>query len=78
MSAVVFPSPPRLKTVGVVAALCGVPVHRVCYVLQTRPYIRPAAYAGTARLYDCRAVAMVRHELNAIDARRADRQGGSR
>ncbi|HEX6986068.1 MAG TPA: hypothetical protein VF170_11870 [Planctomycetaceae bacterium] len=67
---------PRLKTVGVVAALCGVPVHRVEYVLRTRRHIRSAAIAGAARLYDRRAVAMVRHELNAIDARRADRQGG--
>ena len=32
--------------------------------------IRPSARAGTLRLYDRRAVAMVRHELNAIDARR--------
>lgn len=33
-------------------------------------HIRPSAHAGTLRPYDRRAVAMVRHELNAIDARR--------
>jgi hypothetical protein len=39
-------------------------------VLATRAHIRPAARAGNLRLYDQRAVAMVRHELNSIDARR--------
>jgi hypothetical protein len=45
-------------------------LHRVLYVLATRLHIRPSARAGTLRLYDRRAVAMVRHELNAIDAQR--------
>jgi hypothetical protein len=30
----------------------------------------PAARAGTLRLYGQEAVALIRHELNAIDARR--------
>jgi hypothetical protein len=30
----------------------------------------PAARAGTIRLYDRQALALIRHELNAIDARR--------
>lgn len=51
-------STPRLITPGVI------------HVLATRRHIRPSARAGTLRLYDKRAVAMVRHELNAIDARR--------
>lgn len=38
--------------------------------LRTRPHIRPAARAGTLRLYRCEALALVRHELNAIDARK--------
>ena len=46
------------------------PIHRVLHVLSTRQHIRPSARAGTLRLYDRQAVAMVRHELNAIDARR--------
>jgi hypothetical protein len=43
----------------------------VQYVLRTRAHIKPAALAGRLRLYDRKAVAMVRHELNAIEARRA-------
>jgi hypothetical protein len=61
---------PQLITPGVIATGLRVPLHRVLHVLATRPFIRPSARAGTIRLYDKRAVAMVRHELNAIDARR--------
>jgi hypothetical protein len=61
--------PPRLITAGVIAAELRQMLHRVLYVLRTRNYIRPAALAGNLRLYDRRAIAMVRHELNAIDAR---------
>jgi hypothetical protein len=68
MSAI--PTAPRLITAGVIAAELRVPLHRVLHVLATRQHIRPTARAGTLRLYDRRAVAMVRHELNAIDARR--------
>lgn len=63
--------PPALITPGVLARALGVPLHRVLYVLGTREHIQPAARAGTLRLYDRQAVAMVRHELNAIDARRS-------
>ena len=66
---------PRLITPGVIASELRVPLHRVLHVLATRQHIRPAARAGTLRLYGRRAVAMVRHELNAIDARRC-RKGG--
>lgn len=62
--------PPRLITAGVIAAELRAPLHRVLRVLATRAHIRPTARAGILRLYDRRAVAMVRHELNAIDARR--------
>lgn len=62
--------PPQLRTPGVLAALLGVPLHRVEYVLRTRRHIRPAARAGRLRLYDSQALAMLRHELKAIDARR--------
>jgi hypothetical protein len=68
-------SAPRLITTGVIAGEVPAPLHRVLHVLATRPHIRPAARAGTLRLYDRRAVAMVRHELNAIDARRCSKQG---
>lgn len=63
-------STPNLITPGVIARELGEPLHRVLNVLRTRPYIRPAARAGTLRLFPCGAIAMVRHELNAIDARR--------
>lgn len=66
-------SEPRLLSPGVIAQQLKVPLHRVQNVLDTRPHIRPLARAGIIRLYDRDAVAMVRHELNVIDARR-DRQ----
>jgi hypothetical protein len=69
--AVVSP-PPKLITPGVIAAELNEPLHRVLNVLATRAHIRPAARAGTLRLYPKQAVAMVRHELNTIDAHRGD------
>lgn len=62
---------PTLLTVGRIAELLGEPVHRVMYVLNSRPHITPCARAARLRLFDCRSVAMIRHELNAIDARRS-------
>lgn len=71
-----IPSPgPKLDTVGRVAAKLGVPVHRVQYIVQ-RKAIAPAAYAGRLRLFDRHAVARIRHEINAIDARRPSGQTG--
>jgi hypothetical protein len=63
-------APPKLITPGVIAAELDEPLHRVLHVLASRPHIRPTARAGTLRLYDHRAVAAVRVELYAIDARR--------
>ena len=65
---------PQLITPGVIASKLGVPIHRVTNVLSTRKHIQPRARAGNLRLFDQEAVAMVRHELNAIDAQRASRQ----
>ena len=61
---------PKLTTPGVIAVELSEPLHRVLHVLRTRQHIRPAARAGRLRLYSRSAVAMVRHELNTIDARR--------
>ncbi len=61
---------PKLRTPGVMAADLCEPLHRVLYVLRTRRHIAPAARAGRLRLYDREAAALIRHELNAIDARR--------
>lgn len=66
-----MPSPiPALRTPGVIATALGEPLHRIVYVLRTRPHIRPAATAGRLRLYDAEAVAMIRQALNGIDARK--------
>lgn len=61
---------PTLTTIGVLARTLRVPLHRVEHILRTRRHIRPAALAGRVRLFDRKAAAMVRHELNAQDARR--------
>ncbi len=65
---------PRLRTPGVISQELGESLARVQYILRTRPHIRPAALAGQLRLYDRDAVAMIRHECRAIDARRARRE----
>jgi hypothetical protein len=67
------PTVPSLLTPGRIADELRVPLPRVLYVLSTRRHILPAARAGTLRLYDREAVARIRHELNAIDARRNHR-----
>jgi hypothetical protein len=64
---------PHLLTPGRIAARLRVPLPRVLYVLTTRPHIAPSARAGTLRLYDNEALAMIRHEINAIDARKVKR-----
>ena len=61
---------PRLLTPGVLAERLGVPLHRVTYILGTRPHIRPAARAGTLRLYDAQVVEAVRAELDRITQRK--------
>ncbi len=66
-------SPPRLLTTGQLATELRQPVHRILYVLSTRQHIQPSALSGVSRVYDSRAKAQIRHELNAIDARRASR-----
>lgn len=68
--------PPKLITSGLIATELGVPIHRVIRVLATRAHIRPVAYAGLTRLYDRQAIAQVRHELTAIDARRCSCEVG--
>lgn len=61
---------PQLTTLGRIVDELSEPIHRVTYILRTRRHITPAAMAGTVRLFDRRAVAMIRHEINAIDAKR--------
>jgi len=71
------PKEPGLITPGVIARELGEPIHRVLHELRTRGHISPRARAGTLRLYGRDAIAMVRHELAAIDARRG-RKGARR
>ena len=63
------PPPPRLRTVGVLAELLDVPIHRIDYILRTRPHICPAARAGRLRLYDSNAVESIRRALCEIEAK---------
>jgi len=53
------------------AEILGVPVHRVRHILHTRSHIKPAVTVENLRFYRPDALAMLRHELNADDARRA-------
>ena len=68
---------PKLVTPGVIAAEIGAPLHRVLYVLSTRPAIRPVARAGTIRVYDRMAVTQVGFQLRFMDAGRRRRRGVS-
>ena len=61
---------PILTTAETIAAELGEPLRRIHRVLAARPHIRPAALAGSTLVYHRSAVAMVRHELNAVAARR--------
>jgi hypothetical protein len=72
--AAVMSAVPLFNTPGVIARKLKVPLHRVLYVLETRRHIQHTARAGTLRLYDNHAIAQIRHELNAIDARRSARK----
>ncbi len=65
-----MPVVPKLITPGVIAKEIHEPLHRVLNILGTRSHINPVARAGTLRLYDDEAIALVRHELREIDARR--------
>jgi len=74
---------PRLRTPGVIAKELGEPLHRVEYILRTRPHIVPSARAGQLRLYSREAVSLICHELSCMAARREvgvprDRSGGGR
>lgn len=68
---------PRALTVGVIAELLNVPLHRVLHVLRTRDHITPTARAGVSRVYDNEAVVLIRFELGQINNKRrsAHRRG---
>lgn len=66
----------QARTSSIIAQELGVPRSRVEYVLATRPHIKPIGRAGLTRLYSPESTAMVRHELNAIAARRESKGVG--
>lgn len=66
----------QLITSGFIAKKLGVSLARVTHILATRPHIVPLATGGAMRFYRYEALAMVRHELNAVDAKRSARTIG--
>lgn len=60
-------SVPQLATIGQVARILNVPVHRVEYILRTRLSIQPRARAGCARCFDEAAIALIREQLERIE-----------
>lgn len=64
-------SEPQLLTPRRIAKKLNTPLHRVLHVLRTREHIRPTARLGKIRVFNHAAIAMIRHEIHAIDARRA-------
>ena len=69
-------APIKLLTVGVIAERLGTTPDRIAYLIRTRR-IKPASIAGNARLFRPSDVAFLRHELNKIDAKHAERKGGN-
>jgi hypothetical protein len=67
--------PPELNTLGKVAQHLQVPVHRVQYIVRSRPHLRPAATAGRLRLFDDKTIEQIAKELQSIDSRGATANG---
>ena len=67
--------PPELNTLGKVAQHLQVPVHRVQYILRSRPHLRPIATAGRLRLFDSKTIEQIAKELQRIDSREATANG---
>lgn len=65
---------PKILTSGTIAEILGQPFHRVARILATRSDIKPLAKAGNLRVYKSSVLARIRHELNAIDAKRTPQE----
>lgn len=63
---------PKLATIGEIANQLNAPLHRIEYILRTRPHIKARAIAASARCFGDQAIAEIRHELHTIDARRQE------
>jgi hypothetical protein len=57
-----------LVTAADIAKRLGQSLHRVRWILATRPHIRPAARAGAVRVYSTAAIALVQDEIDRIEA----------
>lgn len=67
--------PIELNTLGKVAQHLQVPVHRVQYIVRSRPHLRPIATAGRLRLFDTKTIEQIAKELQTIDSRGATANG---
>jgi len=61
-----------LLTVGEIARRLAVPLHRVEYVLRTRPQLRPLTRVANVRIYNEGVLQFVAGELQRIDTERGD------
>lgn len=60
---------PTYPTIGEIARRCGVPTHRVDYIIATRG-IKPVAMAGHSRIFTEADVEHIASELRRIDEER--------
>ena len=63
---------PNIITVRVIAGIVGASPVRVQRLLDSRPDLQPKAMADSVAVYDHKAIAGVRHEINLEDAVAAD------
>jgi hypothetical protein len=63
---------PKVRTIGSVALELGQPLHRIQYILRSRPHIQPTATAGRLRLFNEQTVERIEAELRKIDRRGAN------
>ena len=69
MSQLTMKGPPQLWTTGRIAEDADTSRERVDYVARTRG-IDPSAYAGSTRLFDREAVALIKYHLRKLNERR--------
>ena len=67
---------PAAPTIGSIAERCGVGVHQVRYVIDSRG-IRPSAKAGNARVFSEQDVERIREELQRIARAKEQNRGGN-
>ena len=62
---------PSMPTIGEIARRLAVSTHRVEYLIRARG-IAPCGRAGNARVFDEKAINVIRAEVNRIDASTPD------